>query len=139
VQAAGKVFELFRSRTSEQIQKRIKRRVKRVREKQKTTTGEGEGDALTTAAARIAGKLEAADLLEPVCVIRTTERVNSFGFGLVSHNSDGFSIELLLGLNNNCVEVYNVKSTLSAQSSASGDEESLVVAKKRKRARQVCM
>ena len=79
---------LYRIRTVNDSTKKMKRRVKRRKEK-----GDS-GDSL----------VQCSDVLELVSTVNTTHKLTSFDFGRELSSSD--EIEVLFGLNNNSMQMY---------------------------------
>lgn len=84
----GKQFILYRIRSVSESIKKMKRRVKRRKEKGETGVG----------------SVQCSDLLEVVSTVNTTHKLTSFDFGRVLVGSD--EVEMLFGLNNNSMQLY---------------------------------
>lgn len=84
----GKVFMLYRIRSFHEASRKMKRRVRRRKEK----GGVAES------------RVQCSDVLELVSTVNTSHKISSFDFGRVFEESD--EIEVLFGLNNNSMQLY---------------------------------
>ncbi|RKP11159.1 WD40-repeat-containing domain protein [Thamnocephalis sphaerospora] len=104
-QSADKTIEMFRIRTEEEIRKKQQRRQKRQREKQRK---KGAADAVDGEPDTTTESIAATDLITPYQVIRAPAKVRSADFAPVADLSRTSTIQLLVALNNNVLEVYSV-------------------------------
>ncbi|KAL5487987.1 DIP2 [Sanghuangporus weigelae] len=122
VQSHDKSIDVFRIRTEEEIRKKQARRRRREREKAKAksdgTTEKGdkkekvEPDEHTD---RDNDEISLVDLFTPYLVIRASGKIRSFSFS--GENNDPKSgTNLLIALNTNSVEIYNIPAPTKSKS-----------------------
>lgn len=104
---ASKVFLLYAIRSMHDSQKKMKRRVHRRKEKG--------GEAAST--------VQCTDALELVSTVNTTHKVSSFDFGRALAASD--EVEVLFGLNNNCMQLYRFGRS-NGKKSVKGEDSAVV-------------
>lgn len=112
VQSAGRVIEFYSIRSEEKIVAKHKRRLKRLREKNKTIHAEDE--ALWT-----------QDEVEIACTLRAPSKARSVAIAKVA--SDEYSV--LISYTNNFVELYSLRLVSSQQ-----EQAEMETSKRRKRA-----
>lgn len=103
----GKVFMLYRIRSFHEASRKMKRRIRRRKEK----GGVAES------------RVQCSDVLELVSTVNTSHKISSFDFGHVLEASD--EIEVLFGLNNNAMQLYHFgrKNAPSKESKNEDDEK----------------
>ena len=117
VQSAGKTLEVYRVRTRDEVEKKIKRRLKRIREKKGSETSESSQPQLT-------------DELQLLASLKTDHKMRSFAFG----KSSSTRAQVIISFTTNCVEIY--KLDVESDDVEEEDEDDK---KKRKRGFEVSM
>ncbi|CAG8521333.1 13198_t:CDS:10, partial [Acaulospora colombiana] len=100
-----KFVEIFRIRTPEEIRKKIARRKKRQKEKKQrvgvTTMDEDIEDNNDE-------EINASDLITPYQIVRASGKIRSFDFTGNEKNPKADSIQVLISLTNNALELYTL-------------------------------
>lgn len=105
-QSIGKAIEFFRFRTEAQVKKKTTRRLKRVREKLgKTTQPISEPDVEPVEDTSSNTGTTVQDEIETCSVLRTVHKIRSCHFRIPNPSS----LSVVVGLNNNSLEVYSLK------------------------------
>ncbi|KAI9595716.1 WD40-repeat-containing domain protein [Syncephalis fuscata] len=108
-QSADKVIEVFRIRTEEEIQKKQQRRAKRHREKQRKKAGQsGKEDDNEEDAVMSTEQVTASDRITAFQIIHAPAKIRSADFSPKKESSRVQASQILVSLNNNMLEVYNV-------------------------------
>jgi U3 small nucleolar RNA-associated protein 12 len=111
-QTSGKLVDVFRVRSVVEVKKKLKRRLKRFREKV-AARGEAAGefeeeDAEATAPGGIASEsVIASDEIELVGTLRCSSKLTSFSF-LAQVSKGDNTVKLLLSLQSNAIEVHEI-------------------------------
>lgn len=102
---SSKTLEMFKLRDAQGIKKKVKRRLKRLREKPRTRN-EGDADTVAEQLEEEEGKTVLGDLLEPSATAKSAHKVKSLSFapGL---SKDG-SHRLLAATSSNTLEVFRI-------------------------------
>ena len=100
--SVNKIFMLYRIRSLKDSSKRMKRRIRRRKEKGGTAES----------------RMQCSDVMELVSTVNLTHKLTSFDFGRQLKESD--EVEVLFGLNNNSMQLYRLGCN---NSQASKDEE----------------
>ncbi|RUP50042.1 WD40-repeat-containing domain protein [Jimgerdemannia flammicorona] len=115
-QASDRTVELYRIRTHDEIRKKMARRQKRQKEKAEkrakaVLAGGANGgvamDAPADAPADADAEIRAGDEITQYQIIRTKTKVRSFDFAPVADVEKAGSVQILMSLNSNVLEVYN--------------------------------
>ena len=124
-QCAGKMLEIFRVRDASEVAKKVKRRLKRRREKGKDLEPEPDaGDAAAGGGAESTDPrlVAASDEFEAACVLRTPVKMSSFAFCPTVRrqrkNLAGTELPLLLSLSDNTLELHTVAVNPGAEAGA---------------------
>ena len=110
---------MYKVRSARESQRKLKRRLKRVREKHKLSPQEAAtGDTAEQAdkstkleeQLKLAEKPQLSDELELACIIRVNSAVSSLSFGeRAVQEGDRTVYEIILGLKSNSVEIYQLQ------------------------------
>eukprot|EP01029_Cantina_marsupialis_P009010 TRINITY_DN2111_c0_g2_i1.p1 TRINITY_DN2111_c0_g2~~TRINITY_DN2111_c0_g2_i1.p1 ORF type:complete len:814 (+),score=269.47 TRINITY_DN2111_c0_g2_i1:89-2530(+) len=107
-QTAGKTLDFFKIRNSDELDKRLKRKIKRRKQKIKTKVENGEEEMKMTTEEEdeiaSGATLDATDYLQLLTVLRTKSKMRSFDFGQIY----GDKVRLLIALRNNQVESWDI-------------------------------
>ncbi|CAL5229844.1 g13253 [Coccomyxa viridis] len=105
-QSAGKLLELFRTRSEKEVKKHVQRRKKRKRDKAAELPEISQEPAPAQDAQDAQGDVTASDLLAPLQVIRTKHKLKAFTFA--ARAPKGCAASLTLALGNNTLEAWSI-------------------------------
>ncbi|KAK8808615.1 hypothetical protein WA158_008516 [Blastocystis sp. Blastoise] len=98
-QGVGKDFVLYHVRDSEAANKKMKRRVKRKREKMNKKEGENR-----ISIEKEKEEMQVADIYDSICILKTSQKIKSFDFGLTTKDT----LQVLFTHVNNSISVYTI-------------------------------
>ncbi|KAG9317569.1 WD40-repeat-containing domain protein [Chiua virens] len=108
IQSHDRSIEIFRIRTEDEARKKQARRRKRAKEKGKKSKPEEEPFDKADYDEADAAEIGLVDLFTPYLVIRASGKVRSFDFGTKGVNGQKTSVQILLALASNALEVYDI-------------------------------
>jgi len=127
VLSADKTCDFFRVRNDEEVKKKIKRRLKRLKEKAGKNKLKSEQESDNTASLEQSGKVLASDKLETLLPLRRKEKITGFSFVELDKRKrkKGHQIGVAITLNDNTISMVNIsgEALSKTNSTKTGSEE----------------